>query len=394
MAYQDSRNSSNGNNKTAMELFKVVCQNGGVLELGKAVSFLSLGSKERVQKHGAARFVQAKFSKIFRVRREQSRVELEAIFPFAFCEEAARGTCVHGNRCVKLHLCPYFVKGKCQYKGKCRLSHNKRDTHTMELLRAVQLENIDDALLDVLLSKIVVDTEMERGASSHTIPDICKHYNNQGGCSKKDKCAFLHICKYYVDGECKFPNCKRIHDVTSDPHNQEVLKKFRLGRLTTPQVLSLLRGRIRRSSSSDSTQSPQVDGRSVVQHRSHSANFIPPHMQACMNNVQQVRPQPVNNMYSGQQVAPASPTQQNASEICGFFLKGQCNYGNKCMNLHRDLPYQWQFQDSSTVWQDFPADTNIMAEQHYCSLDANLKCFINQHSYKINFDNMIAEPLG
>ena len=51
-------------------------------------------------------------------------------------------------------------------------------------------------------------------ANSHT-PDICKYYNNRGGCKKTaDKtCQALHLCIYFVKGHCKYKHCWKSHDV-------------------------------------------------------------------------------------------------------------------------------------------------------------------------------------
>jgi hypothetical protein len=59
---------------------------------------------------------------------------------------------------------------------------------------------------------------------------ICVHYNKGdgpfGSCSFQDKCNKLHICQYFLQGECKFgTSCKRSHDF-SNTENLEKLERL------------------------------------------------------------------------------------------------------------------------------------------------------------------------
>ena len=45
--------------------------------------------------------------------------------------------------------------------------------------------------------------------------DLCKNYNIKKGCTSV-KCPVLHLCQYWVGGDCKFgPECKRSHQITN-----------------------------------------------------------------------------------------------------------------------------------------------------------------------------------
>lgn len=59
---------------------------------------------------------------------------------------------------------------------------------------------------------------------------ICLHYNKgdgpYGSCSFQKQCIKLHICQYFLQGECKFgTGCKRSHDI-SNSENLEKLEKL------------------------------------------------------------------------------------------------------------------------------------------------------------------------
>lgn len=377
MSYK-KRSSGSRKNEAAMELFTVVCHNGGMMDLSRAISSLSAQNYEEVKRHnGAAKFIEKYFSKILKVQRDQSRTFLEAIIPLAFCQDAAKGSCPRGSQCTNLHLCPHNIKGSCKFKEKCRLSHNIRGEHTMALLRAIELGEIDDTLWRDLLKKILADTEIERGAASHEVPDICKFYNNVGGCTKKEKCPFLHVCRHFVDDNCKFGDkCMRIHEnFTKDSHNQEILKKFGMGRLQPQHLLVLLkRGGRPRTTSSSSDSSLQSEGRPLSAPPKPHPKWAPPTAPAML-------PQ-------------TAPINHQSKEICGFHLKGKCNYGEKCLNLHRGLPYQWQYRENSNNWLDFPEDSNIMAEHHYCNLACTHHFYISGKPYQVDFNEMVADSLG
>jgi poly [ADP-ribose] polymerase 7/11/12/13 len=374
----------------AMELFSVVCRAGGVMELGRAMSSLSKRSTSLVQSVGAVNFISISFTNIFKVLRpDESRVEVEAIMPLKFCIEAAeKNGCLLGIECVRLHLCPYFIRGKCTYGEKCRRSHLIKDHHTMSMLYALNLEDIDDVLWLQLLKKVLADTEMERGASTHDIPEICKFYQYQGGCRMKDKCAFLHVCQHFVDGTCKFGNdCKRDHDLLQDKHNREVFEEFKLLSANRDQLLYIMRGRERKRTTSSGSDSSIPGAASSLGYK--VSNMSPHSTSAAVNTM--------NSVSQPAQAQATSSTEKQSTDICGFHLRGQCNYGQKCMNLHKDLPYQWQLQDASSSqsahsgWKDLQGDWNIMLERAYCEPSTNATLFYHQgQSFKTDFDKMNA----
>lgn len=113
------------------------------------------------------------------------------------------------HECSDLHICKYFLLSNCRQSG-CMFGHNLRDQHNSNVLKCHNLQTYDDEMLKEIIRQID-----NRNVS--TIPLVCKFYNNEGGCAKGDRCNHLHICKYYINENCKFNDtCKRSHDFADD----------------------------------------------------------------------------------------------------------------------------------------------------------------------------------
>lgn len=74
---------------------------------------------------------------------------------------------------------------------------------------------------------------------------ICLHYNKGdgpfGSCSFQKQCIKLHICQYYLQGECKFgTGCKRSHEITNS-ENLQKLEKLGISSDMVSRLLSTYR---------------------------------------------------------------------------------------------------------------------------------------------------------
>ena len=235
------------------ELIQILLNNRREVELGHAILQLSRANRKVVSDFGAQEFVN-KFPQLFQTRRTKSKVMLRLDVPLEFCPQAGeKGGCTD-MRCFRLHLCPFFVKETCKFGDKCKRSHDYQDEHTMRILQHFRLSFLDLSLLQGILKMIVDESEIQRAAAGRSLPDICKFYNNKGGCKKEENCPCLHVCEHFVDGDCKFGGgCKRNHDF-SDSHNRRVLQQYDMGHISIHKVLQRLKGRERKrtvSASSD-----------------------------------------------------------------------------------------------------------------------------------------------
>jgi len=208
---------------------------------------------------------------------------------------------------------------------------------------------------------------IQRPGSTHSLPEICKFYS-KAICKKGDQCNCLHVCEHFINGDCKFgEKCKREHNF-SNSHNRRILKECDMWNISELKVLERLQTRERKrpvSAISDSVRTEQF--------MSSSANAIGvPSIQA-KNNI------------------------GKDTEICGFNLRGKCNYGNSCIHRHTELPYLWEFAvQGDDRWESFSSELNMTLERAYCDVtnDFSETVMIKGSLCHVCFQDMTAVPLG
>lgn len=341
----------------------------GELELGRAVSLLSPRNREVVSDFGALKFVK-RFPQLFKYdqtvtgRQKRSKVMVTLDVPLEFCPQAGERAGCTNRKCDGLHLCPFFVKESCKFGAKCKRSHNYLDEHTISVLKHFRLGFLNPSLLQKILKIILDESEIQRAASSRSVPDICKFYNKAPVCKKGENCPCLHVCEHFVDGDCKFgEKCKRKHDF-SDSHNVRVLEEYDMDDISDRKVLQRLQGRERKR-----TVSASSDGEKPEQFKPMSA---------------------ISNAFPSYQ---ANDDKEKDTEICGFNLRGKCNYGNSCIHRHTELPYIWEFAaEGDGKWESFSSDLNMMLEHAYCDVnnDSSATLMIKGFLYHIRFQDMTA----
>lgn len=79
------------------------------------------------------------------------------------------------------------------------------------------------------------------------------------------------------------------------------------------------------------------------------------------------------------------PSSSNIAEICTFYLRGKCNYANKCRRFHPDhiRPYLWQ-RKLGTDWVDYSVDCQTEIETSFCDPAKN-DCFTNENKYESRY---------
>ena len=209
---------------------------------------------------------------------------------------------------------------------------------------------------------------MQRSGSTHSLPEICKFYNNKSACKKGEQCHCLHVCEHFINGDCKFgEKCKRDHDF-SNSHNRRILKENEMGDISELKVLERLQTRERKR-----TLGKGSNGERPEQLMSPLANAI-----------------------SNLSVQANNNTDKD-TEICGFNLRGNCNYGNSCINRHTELPYLWEFAvQGDDKWESFSSDLNMTLECAYCDVekDNSETVMIKGSLCHVRFQDMTAVPLG
>ena len=363
----------NGWQDALEELIEVFLEDGGELELGRAILQLSPRNRRYVSNVGASKFVKG-FPQLFTQSsrgKTKSKVTVKLDVPLEFCPQAGeKGGCVTRG-CESLHLCPFFIKESCKFGVKCKRSHNYRDEHTVRVLDRFRLGfllNRDSStlILQKILKHIEGESEIQRAAATRSVPDICKFYN-KAICKKGDNCPCLHVCEHFIDDDCKFgERCKREHDF-SDPHNKRVLEEYDMDAISELKVLQRLKGRERKRTASVSSD-------------------------VHVEKPDKVAPKTAN---SSAVTTRAKDEKEKDTEICGFNLRGKCNYGNSCIHHHTELPYLWEFSfNGHGKWESFPSVLNTMLEHAFCDVkNSSCDVVISGIPHKVQFKDMTAVPV-
>jgi poly [ADP-ribose] polymerase 7/11/12/13 len=292
------------------------------------------------------------------------------------CFFYSKNSCRMGEQCPKLHVCRYFLIDQCKFP-QCMRSHDITTAHSKRILAGFGLDVVAQGTNSVCekLKSMLEATEVKGNAASNATttrnrqqqlpvrggekskqtitrtPEICKLFNVATGC-KKDDCRDLHICRHFLEGNCKFQTkCKRSHNIMSDQSKAVLVScGFDVAQLSEQQIIDKLR------------------------------------LQLSMNvNQQQKQTNVKENTEHTQSIAATSETSINADDdpkICSFHLFDRCKYKNDCCNYHspNKLPYQWQWNcflnDSGDAvnkkWFDFCSKSNADLESRYCDAAENI----------------------
>ncbi|KAL0968494.1 hypothetical protein UPYG_G00267590 [Umbra pygmaea] len=259
------------------------------------------------------------------------------------------------------------------------------------------------------------------------------------------QCENLHLCRYFVCGNCRFGDkCKNIHSLDF-PKNTDVLRKLGLHDIGQPEVFQLLlqndsylmpeicshynKGvgehgscRFKTSCTSlhvclhylqgdctfgegckrahvfDATAMKILNGRGFSQenistlHKIYQNKFI---IISYKEKAAEVAPaiKPVVKHVSRQR-SSSSVSDSDRNEICLYFIRGHCSFDDKCVRTHYHLPYKWQILESDGVtWKDLPNMEEI--EKAYCKpandsggSQSSLLLFLRGGSQPVNFITM------
>ncbi|XP_061085449.1 protein mono-ADP-ribosyltransferase PARP12-like isoform X2 [Conger conger] len=214
-------------------------------------------------------------------------------------------------------------------------------------------------------------------------------------CKARDctDCHNLHLCKFYLYGDCKRSmwgrECRFCHDMNSE-HNARVLRDNSLQELDRNQLCTLLL-------QNDSTLLPQMCfaynkgggayGNCPDQERCwrlhicdrylrgacqagancrRSHDFFQPHPQKTLQE-RGLPSQLIGSMLSVYQNIQAlknsdsGPTEK--TEICLYFVKGSCTQGDGCWRDHSTMPYKWEVRNGDS-WTALPDNEEI--ERDFC----------------------------
>ncbi|XP_063462463.1 protein mono-ADP-ribosyltransferase PARP12 isoform X4 [Pan paniscus] len=341
------------------EVTQVLCAAGGALELPELRRRLRMGlsadALERLLRQ-RGRFVVA--VRAGGAAAAPERVVLAAS-PLRLCRahQGSKPGCV--GLCAQLHLCRFMVYGACKFlrAGKnCRNSHSLTTEHNLSVLRTHGVDHLSYNELCQLLFQ----------NDPWLLPEICQHYNKgdgpHGSCAFQKQCIKLHICQYFLQGECKFgTSCKRSHDF-SNSENLEKLEKLGMSSDLVSRLPTIYRNAhdIKNKSSAPSRVPPLFVPQGTSERKDSSGS-----------------------------VSPNTLSQEEGDQICLYHIRKSCSFQDKCHRVHFHLPYRWQFLDRGK-WEDL--DNMELIEEAYCNPKIErILCSESAstfHSHCLNFNAM------
>ena len=140
------------------------------------------------------------------------------------CSDHCSSKCSNPS-CLGLHVCRFFFLNSCSFDGDaCRFGHDLQTDHNLRVLHFYIL----DGLTVEEIGKI-----MRRFRCKATRPRICQ---KKDPCPKGDKCQDLHVCRFFIEGNCRFGSgCNRSHNLNDD-HSMKVLTSYGMDKLPTSVI--------------------------------------------------------------------------------------------------------------------------------------------------------------
>ncbi|XP_071965737.1 protein mono-ADP-ribosyltransferase PARP12-like [Antedon mediterranea] len=248
-------------------------------------------------------------------------------------EVCMRKNCNQGPSCSKLHVCTFFVKGRCSKGVTCPHPHDLSSPSNIAYLNYRGLQDVD-------MKDIFLKIHFKEGSLS-----VCTFYNSERGCRNSDDCNFLHICRQYVDTKCA-ASCKYNHDVFTT-NCKRVLSMH--GICVDQRPIEIIQDIKQKIKMPNTTIAPSAIPATL------------PGRPMSPQTLFQI-PRPIS--------PPTSPSKQLTSlkeAICTYNIREKCRYNESCIRQHHTLPYQWFYMDG-LMWKPFTEETQTKLEEDYCNV--------------------------
>ncbi|XP_067387027.1 protein mono-ADP-ribosyltransferase PARP12-like isoform X2 [Emydura macquarii macquarii] len=265
--------------------------------------------------------------------------------------------------CERLHLCKLNLMGRCNFGARaCKYSHDILTEGNRKVLKAHELSGLNENELRVLLLQ----------NDPFLLPDVCQFYSKGGGlhgtCTQQENCNKLHICRHFLRGECRFPKCKRSHNLLNihalrlllaagldtsvveniqiicDHKHAEFSKEMGQAKMPPPHLRATPLGDKRKAGAGKQEEIGCKLTSTTAASTSHEVT-VPA--------VKAVPPA----------AASGSSAIQKCDEICLYYVWRYCVHKDNCRMIHYHLPYRWQKFDGIN-WIDLPKMEVV--EKAYC----------------------------
>ncbi|KFZ50217.1 Poly [ADP-ribose] polymerase 12, partial [Podiceps cristatus] len=255
----------------------------------------------------------------------------------------------------------------------CKYPHNIINAENKKVLKTHELSGLNEKELRVLLLQ----------NDPFLLPDVCPFYNRKDGtCHQQNNCNKLHICRHFLQGECRFFPCKRSHNLF-DSHALRVLDTGGIDVKIVSNIQAIYHHK------HVEFIKELKDEKGKFNHNAqfnHNTNVLPisilfqltdtmlcvPSPREGLSGLKpaqarwQIRTDvffPVDKKENSSVKASKDNKEDECDEICLFYVWKYCKHKDKCKYLHYHLPYRWQVYNGIT-WNDVPAMEEI--EKAYC----------------------------
>ncbi|KAM4670876.1 protein mono-ADP-ribosyltransferase PARP12-like isoform 2-T2 [Amazona ochrocephala] len=362
-------------------LTKTLCAHGGRLALGDLQQLVGLSAQQLEQTLSAVG------PQRFLVQRDGGGVWVLAVSAVRVC---VRKDC---GGCDRLHLCKLHLMGKCNLGPRsCKYPHNIISAENKKVLKTHELSSLDENDLRVLLLQ----------NDPFFLPDICQLYNRKdSNCSQQNNCNKLHICRHFLQGECKFFWCKRSHNLL-DTNSLKVLETGGIDVKIASNMQTicnhkhmafnkeLKKGKSPRSHAPGQRQHQSPTGTRVKdEDRCHYTGVVS-YPSGQLGTAQSHTHSPLATGGSGEEEEEKATTRKpecqeegkakdkkgdssakaskddkedKCDQICVFYVWKYCKHKDKCKFVHYHLPYRWQVYNGVT-WSDLAMMEEV--EKAYC----------------------------
>ncbi|NXO21617.1 PAR12 polymerase, partial [Cisticola juncidis] len=293
--------------------------------------------------------------------------------------------------CERLHLCKLHLMGRCYVApSSCKYSHDIMNAENKKVLKKYDLSGLSENELQVLLLQ----------NDPFFLPDTCHYYNKKGRhCIQQNNCSRLHVCRFFLLGKCKFPQCVMSHNLL-DSHGLRLLETGGIDGKTASNFQAIC------DYKHLEFNREQKKGNRGLKHDfelDRARNFIRnKELNKTLETVESVPRVPpakvlfIPSSHAGpSSTAPAQSQHQlptgagdkdkdkdkdegkknsssdedskdnkdNSDEICLFYVWKYCKNKDKCKSVHYHLPYKWEIHDGLN-WHELPLMEEI--EKAYC----------------------------
>ncbi|XP_063251381.1 zinc finger CCCH-type antiviral protein 1-like isoform X7 [Prinia subflava] len=320
--------------------------------------------------------------------------------------------------CERLHLCKLHLMGRCHLgPSSCKYSHDIMNAENKKVLKKYDLSGLSENELQVLLLQ----------NDPFFLPDTCHFYNKKGcHCTHQSNCNKLHVCRFFLLGKCKFPQCVMSHNLL-DSHGLRLLESGGIdGKIASnfqaicdykhlefnreqkkgyvhnyrPRHDNWKKPAVTRNKELNKTlqtvesvphvppaKGPSSTAPAQSQHqlptgvedkdkdKGNENGFAsrtvvstsPPSSTAPAQSQDQL-PTGVGNKDKGKKNSSSDEDSKdnkkdNSDEICLFYVWKYCKNKDKCKSVHYHLPYKWEIYDGLN-WHELPLMEEI--EKAYC----------------------------